>query len=456
MLDGTPGAINKAFSEDFEIVTRDEPPPKMRRASPLTTNQTVIGQVFEHKEETVRVYCRHAHDSHRCRRIFLKGAEDTIITLPPHIGEGPWARVVSMEPEVDVVNSALPEWALKKRAFSENQNGIYILKFDYAFDRIQKRQNDSSEFVNIRVDYTNLKDYWSTVTASPPDSGSIINGTNNTSSRLRRTRNASKQQAPQDFHQWKSRVDAAKGGDVIDHDSDTTVESGNVRFKRMVPENPIQPRCAAEDGLDLAPRDDLTKRGWSTFVNWIKKLTTLTSSDGGSLPMGLRRDFTLYSGRLSCVNEAGVTFNAGLDITTQTALTMHTRYSYYFSGSLLPLSVIDAYAFVGVQPEIAASIAIRGDADLGYASERRKIIDTITYPGLAIRGLAAVGPSLDLWGQIDGNISVSGSLRVGAKYTFEPIEVYVPNNQETFGKLFDVINDFHSRPSLSHRCRFHD
>jgi hypothetical protein len=142
----------------------------------------------------------------------------------------------------------------------------------------------------------------------------------------------------------------------------------------------------------------------------------------------------LYSGRLKCSNDAGVTITAGLDITTEVALTMHMTYSYYLSGSIVPPQVSDAYAFVRTQPSISAAINIRGNADLSYASQVRKVIETISYPGLAIKGLAAVGPTLDLWGQIGGGVTVAGNLRVGAKYTMSPIELYLPNDEKTYSR----------------------
>lgn len=130
MLDGTPGSINKAFSKDFTVIQRDEPPSVFRRASPLTTNRAEIDGVFDHKEETIRVYCNHPHDSPQCRRIFYKGAEDTIIRLPAHIGDGPWARIVSMEPESEYVSQdQLPSWIVRKRSESSNQNGEYSIGY---------------------------------------------------------------------------------------------------------------------------------------------------------------------------------------------------------------------------------------------------------------------------------------------------------------------------------------
>ena len=95
---------------------------------------------------------------------------------------------------------------------------------------------------------------------------------------------------------------------------------------------------------------------------------------------------------------------------------MHTMYSYYLSGSIVPFHVNDAYAFIRTQPELSTGININGNAELIYTSEVRKIIDTISYPGLAIKGIAAVGPTLDIFGQITGSVTIAGDMRVGAKY----------------------------------------
>lgn len=124
MLDGTPGSIQNQFGKDFTVVEESEQPRRRKRSSPLTNDRAEIDGVFEHKEETIRVYCNHAHDSPRCRRIFFKGAEDTIIKLPSHIGDGPWARIVSMEPEPESETAEkMPSWVARKRAETENRNG---------------------------------------------------------------------------------------------------------------------------------------------------------------------------------------------------------------------------------------------------------------------------------------------------------------------------------------------
>lgn len=124
MIDGPPGSIDNAFGDSFTVVTENETDSQtVKRRSLITTDKAVLESVWDHSEETIRVYCNYPVDSPQCRRVFYKGAKDTIIKLPNHIGEGPWARIVSMKPEVDLAHEDLPGWVRKKRALEDNRNG---------------------------------------------------------------------------------------------------------------------------------------------------------------------------------------------------------------------------------------------------------------------------------------------------------------------------------------------
>ncbi|OAF98482.1 uncharacterized protein CC84DRAFT_1075110, partial [Paraphaeosphaeria sporulosa] len=352
MLDGPPGSIAKQFSKQFTVVTDDEPVHVVPRSF-VTTNQTQLDATFDHAEEDFLVYCNYPHNSPHCNEVFYKGAIDTIIKLPHHVGDGPWARIVSMEPEYTPKD--LPGWAIRKRAFDGvPRNGIYRVKIDYNFNLI--RRDDGP--VNMRVDYTNLQGYW----------------------------------------------------------DDVTDEPGSTKHK-----------------------PHLGRRWWGKFTAWLEKLTTITKEGAGNLPMGLSKVFNIYSGRLQCANPSGVTITAGLDITADVRLQMGTRYAYYFSGTVVPPNIIDTYVFLGAQPSISSTVEIRGNAQLEYESEVKKLISTITYPGLSIKGIATVGPSLDLLGQIYGKITVAGNLKVGAKYTMDPIEMYMPNDDKTREKASNKV-----------------
>jgi hypothetical protein len=422
MLDGPPGSIAKAFDQQFTFVTREEPV-NVQRRSLVTTNQTVLDATFDNVEETYHVYCNHHYKSKHCGEIFHKGAKDTIIKMPHHVGEGPYARVVSMEP----LNNPpeLPTWAIRRRS-EENthENGVYELVIDYNFAAIEPRADGD---VFMRVDYTNLQEYWDDVTDEDSE---------NNNKRKKRS-------DPMDFDSWKARVDKAKNVPNATAQDDWKFSTkGNTDLS---PDGSVRP--AAEDcGCDQSIHGELMKRDGSlegrwygTFVNWLKKVTRITNEDAGRLPMGLSKLFTIYSGRLRCTN-GGVTITAGLDITADTSIEMGAKYAYYFSGTVVPPDIIDTFAYVGAQPKVRAGVTIRGNAELGYRSEIRRLIDTITYPGLSIKGIATVGPSLDLWGQIEASIKVSGQVRIGAEYTFEPVELYLPNNDETRDRASDKLD----------------
>lgn len=215
---------------------------------------------------------------------------------------------------------------------------------------------------------------------------------------------------------WRARVERAKNASYANgHDEFDVTARGRAHFEKHDVPPASFPGTKSESHLE--------RRWWGTFVAWLDKLTTITKDGAGNLPMGLSKVFNIYSGRLQCANPSGVTITAGLDITADVRLQMGTRYAYYFSGTIVPPKIIDTYIFLGAQPNIYAGIDIRGNAELAYESEIKKLISTITYPGLSIKGIATVGPSLDLLGQIYGKITVSGNLKVGAKYTMEPIEM---------------------------------
>lgn len=111
-----------SFAEDFAIITR-ESPSKMKKRSPITDDPSVLKSTFDHMAETFQIYYQHK-DSEACNRIFTGGAVDTVIRLPAHAGEGPYARVVSMEPMV-IRERDLPRHHRRKRELQGNQNQIY-------------------------------------------------------------------------------------------------------------------------------------------------------------------------------------------------------------------------------------------------------------------------------------------------------------------------------------------
>jgi hypothetical protein len=78
-----------------------------------------------------------------------------------------------------------------------------------------------------------------------------------------------------------------------------------------------------------------------------------------------------------------------------------------------------------MEPVAEAVLEIAGNAEMEYRmKERIKIIDTLSYPGLAIKGqvispnqlgltlmisrIAAIGPTLDVYGEMRAKATIAG------------------------------------------------
>jgi chitinase len=230
MLDGPEGSIDNSFA-DTQTVVRRSPTILNKKRSVVTTNQTLMDEVFDHSEETLHIYCNYPAGSRECERIFIDGAEDTIIRLPDHIGEGPFARIVSIKPAHEQYK--LPNHHVEHRRVKRNENPIYEVKIDYNFHLIHPKRAD--EPVNIRVDYTNLLGYWGEMTNSP-------------ASRMKRGMG----EPGLIQAEWKDRVKRA---------------SARQNSARSRPDTPVHVSTEME-----MPEGHIQKRWWGAFRDWLAKL----------------------------------------------------------------------------------------------------------------------------------------------------------------------------------------
>jgi hypothetical protein len=80
---------------------------------------------------------------------------------------------------------------------------------------------------------------------------------------------------------------------------------------------------------------------------------------------------------------------------------MDTTYAYYFQGTIAPPKVDETFAYLGTQPFGEVGVRIEGYATVQWSSgNRHKIVDTLAFPGFAVKGLAAAGPTLDIFGEV--------------------------------------------------------
>jgi chitinase len=191
-----------------------------------------MDRVFDHAEETFHVYCNYPAGSKQCERVFIDGAEDTIISLPPHVGEGPFARIVSMKL---ADGYQLPDHHLHHRSLENINNPVYKVKIDYNFQDIKLKRDDDA--VQIRVDYTNLLGYWDEMTGSPA---------------RRRKRGVNEEPYSQD--EWRAKVRRAASQDK----------------KLRKREEPVKVRTP----FDVSG-SHLQKRWFGAFGDWLRKLVSL-------------------------------------------------------------------------------------------------------------------------------------------------------------------------------------
>ncbi|KAI1104572.1 putative bacteriodes thetaiotaomicron symbiotic chitinase [Jackrogersella minutella] len=398
MLDGPEGSIDNSFSTTNTIVRKEAKVPRVKR-SLVTYNQTVMDAVFDHTEETFHMYCNFPAGSAECQRIWIDGAEDTIIRMPDHVGEGPFARIVSMRELVtDKENFGLPAHHIEHRALQgiQDTNPVYEVKIDYNFLAIIPKRD--SEPVYLRVDYTNLLGYWDEVESADP----------------------SKKRS--NMPDWPSRVKRAAM-------RDRAIRKRSAPTNVTAPMDPIAVHCSDRSATGSKYADgairSVDKRWWGAIGNWIKKMTTIEKADLGVIPLGWEDTINLFSAQWGC---PGQTFSANLRIDLEAEIQMDATYAYYFQGQFIPPKSPEVYAYLGMEPSAYIGLHMAGNAVMQYASPRKRIIDTLAYPGLAVKGIAAVGPTLDVYGEIRGKITIHGEANAGARLNFGKAEVYWPSD----------------------------
>lgn len=387
MLNGPDEMLDGHFGETHTVVRKQAEIPKVKREI-FTTDRNKLESVFDHSEETFYVYCNHKSDSKECNHVWLGRVENTIIRLPAHIGEGPFARIVSMEAAKDF---KLPEHHLKHRSEDGiHDNEVYEVKVDYAFSEI----NADDGHINIRVDYTNLMEYWDEIVDAPAKRSRIKRGlpevTEDGPFRLRHFRDRVKRaHVAEQANPNRKRAEPIKATMPVRFEGDEDLDSSHSSVYDSV-------------RSDLAPAEvhqngHIAKRWWGAFKDWLKKSTTVSDGSKGDLPMGLSKRITLFRQSWGC---AGKGYRANLRMDLEAEFSMQATYAYYYSGTFVPPSKPDVFFYFGVEPEAYVGLDIKGNVRLNATSHKTKIIDTLSYPGLAIKGIAAVGPTLDLYGQV--------------------------------------------------------
>jgi hypothetical protein len=127
------------------------------------------------------------------------------------------------------------------------------------------------------------------------------------------------------------------------------------------------------------------KRWWGAFVDWLQKLNTVESSNVGYLSQFWTKSILLYRAFKGCART-----NAQISIYLDAEIAMESTHAYYLSGTIVPPHLDGTYAYFGVQPSVYIGLTVQGSARLQFTSSRQPLMPTMSCPGLAIKGIAAV------------------------------------------------------------------
>ncbi|KAJ6503695.1 hypothetical protein C8R45DRAFT_973479, partial [Mycena sanguinolenta] len=180
----------------------------------------------------------------------------------------------------------------------------------------------------------------------------------------------------------------------------------------------------------------MEKRWFGSFSNWLSKLNTITQSNSASRNFHWSDTYTIFHQEESCPN-----FQSSLDISVSGYAAVNTQFGYYLEATIVPPSVQKAYVYFK-----AAAFTITGVASASWTSGRYELVN-FGFPGLYYPGLLTLGPSLHLYGELTGQISLSGTLRTSVSYTFPNLDLSFgkqdsDSGQSNFGNAVAPTNNF--------------
>uniref|UniRef100_A0A8H7XJL8 Chitinase n=1 Tax=Psilocybe cubensis TaxID=181762 RepID=A0A8H7XJL8_PSICU len=174
-------------------------------------------------------------------------------------------------------------------------------------------------------------------------------------------------------------------------------------------------------------RRDLEERWFGGFDDWLKRLTKVKSDTSADLVMQKSFSSVLFSASQHCESEDGtLTFDASISVTAQGNARAHLNYGFYLEGSLFPLNVDSAYVYANSDASASLGFAVTGRAELQYDTGRIPLVPELAWPGLKWPGIITVGPTFNIYGQIIGQLSLSGTFGATAAYT-------LPQGHVSFG-----------------------
>ncbi|KAF8816939.1 hypothetical protein BYT27DRAFT_6953579 [Phlegmacium glaucopus] len=157
------------------------------------------------------------------------------------------------------------------------------------------------------------------------------------------------------------------------------------------------------------------KRWFGPFDSWLAKLTTVRTGDTVTRNYHWSDTYTIFHAEQQCPH-----FSSSLDISVTGTAQVSSQFGYYLEATIVPPAIQQAYVFFDAGAGAQASFTITGLAEAHYSSGRQELA-TFGFPGLYYPGLLTIGPSLHLYGELSGQLSLSGRFTASIGYDFPPI-----------------------------------
>ena len=134
-----------------------------------------------------------------------------------------------------------------------------------------------------------------------------------------------------------------------------------------------------------------------------------------------------------------------LDISVAGNAHLSSHFGYYLEATIVPPAIQQSYVYFSTGAAAQATFTITGLASASFDSDQLEIFSA-GFPGLYYPGLLTLGPSLHLYAQLTGQLSMSGKFQTSVGYTFPSFDVTIGKedsnpDSETVGPPVKPDND---------------
>ncbi|PPR04933.1 hypothetical protein CVT24_007314 [Panaeolus cyanescens] len=161
------------------------------------------------------------------------------------------------------------------------------------------------------------------------------------------------------------------------------------------------------------------KRWFGSFSSWLNRMNTVKSQNSIARTFSWADSYTIFHQEESCPN-----FHSSLDITVAGNAHLSSHFGYYLEATVVPPAIQQSYVYFSTGAGAQATFTITGLAGVNFDSDKLEVFSA-GFPGLYYPGLLTLGPSLHVYVQLTGQLSMSGKFETSIGYTFPSFDVTI-------------------------------